>query len=186
LLNSSENVLAVESRGLLAAAGRLELLRLFQICENYIGETLNPGNVVEALNTAAEVKSERLNTCCVEFISTHQSDVQATKTLGNLDSDALKDLIAKSILPATSVLLGGSETTWSGVPSQVPSPIKVDTTSSPGDTASASKQAVIDKAPQINEEVKDTESLSHADGGKPKSYADAVDVIPHAAVGRVI
>lgn len=75
------------------------------MCEDHIGETLTPGNVVETLNLACEMKSERLDVCCSEFISAHQEDVQASKTLCDLHPDALKDLIAKSILPASTILL---------------------------------------------------------------------------------
>ena len=75
------------------------------MCEDHIGETLTPSNVVETLNLACELKSERLDVCCSEFISAHQEDVQASKTLCDLHPDALKDLIAKSILPASTILL---------------------------------------------------------------------------------
>lgn len=73
--------------------------------EDHIGETLTPSNVVATLNLACEIKSERLDICCSEFISAHQEDVQASKTLCDLHPDALKDLIAKSILPASTILL---------------------------------------------------------------------------------
>jgi hypothetical protein len=100
--------MAVQDRGLLKAAVRFKLSRLIQMCEDHIGETLTPANVVDTLNLASDLRSERLDVCCSEFLSAHQNEVLATKTLGNLHPEALKDLIAKSILPASSVLLAGA------------------------------------------------------------------------------
>jgi hypothetical protein len=100
--------MAVQDRGLLKAAVRFKLPRLIQMCEDHIGETLTPANVVDTLNLASDLRSERLDVCCSEFISAHQNEVLAMKTLGNLHPEALKDLIAKSILPASSVLLAGA------------------------------------------------------------------------------
>ena len=57
---------------------------------------------------AADIKSNRLDVCCTEFIANHQNDVLATNSLCNLHPEALKDLIAKSILPASSLLLAGA------------------------------------------------------------------------------
>lgn len=99
--------MAVQDRGLLKAAVRFKLPRLIQACEDHIGETLTPANVVDTLNLASDLKSERLDVCCSEFISAHQNEVLAMKTLGNLHPVALKDLIAKSMLPASFVLLAG-------------------------------------------------------------------------------
>lgn len=102
--------MAVQDRGLLKAAVRFKLPRLIQVCEDHIGETLTPANVVDTLNLASDLKSERLDVCCSEFISAHQNEVLAMKTLGNLHPVALKDLIAKSMLPASFVLLAGVTT----------------------------------------------------------------------------
>ena len=87
---------------------RFKLPRLIQICEDHIGETLTPDNVIDTLNFAADLKSERLDVCCSEFIAANQNSVLATRTLCNLRPEALKDLIAKSILPASSLLLAGA------------------------------------------------------------------------------
>jgi hypothetical protein len=103
--------MAVQDRGLLKAAVRFKLPRLIQMCEDHIGETLTPSNVVDTLNLASDLRSERLDVCCSEFISAHQNEVLAMKTLGNLHPEALKDLIAKSILPASSVLSAGATIT---------------------------------------------------------------------------
>jgi hypothetical protein len=103
--------MAVQDRGLLKAAVRFKLPRLIQMCEDHIGETLTPSNVVDTLNLASDLRSERLDVCCSEFISAHQNEVLAMKTLGNLHPEALKDLIAKSILPASSVSLAGATIT---------------------------------------------------------------------------
>lgn len=104
----SHDALAIHDRDLLAAAERYKLHRLIQIAEDHIGESLTPSNVIATLNLAAELKSERLDVCCSEFIATHQNDVLATNTLCHLHPDALRDLIGKSILPASSLLLSGA------------------------------------------------------------------------------
>lgn len=101
----SHHALAIHDRELLAAAVCFQLPRLVQLTEDHIGETLTPNNVIETLNLAADLKSERLDFCCSEFIAAHQSDVLATNTLCRLHPDALRDLISKSILPASSLLL---------------------------------------------------------------------------------
>jgi hypothetical protein len=97
----------VHSRPLLYAAHRFKLPRLIQICEDYVGETLTAENVIDILNTATELKSDRLHTCCSEFISTHETDVIATKTFKNLQTDALSDLVVSGILPISAMISSG-------------------------------------------------------------------------------
>jgi hypothetical protein len=100
----SDEVLSVHSGPLLYAAHRFKLPRLIQICEDYVGETLLPENVIDILNMATELKLDRLYTCCAEFIATHETDVIATKTFKNLHTDALKDLVVSGILPMSAMM----------------------------------------------------------------------------------
>ena len=101
----SETDLAQFSCSLLAGAVRLQITRLIQVCEDYIGETLTPEKVANVLNLAVEVKSERLDSCCSDFIASHINNVMATKTLSNLRPQALKNLITRSVIPASALLL---------------------------------------------------------------------------------
>ena len=87
--------MAVQDRGLLKAAVRFKLPRLIQMCEDHIGETLTPANVVDTLNLASDLRSERLDVCCSEFISAHQNEVLAMKTLGMV---VLVNLIGLAVL----------------------------------------------------------------------------------------
>jgi hypothetical protein len=100
----SDEVLSVHSRPLLSAAHRFKIPRLLQICEDYVGESLIPENVIDILNMATELKLDRLHTCCADFISTHETDVTVTKTFKNLRTDALKDLIVSGILPMSAMM----------------------------------------------------------------------------------
>lgn len=102
---NSETDLAQYSCSLLAGAARLQIPRLIQVCEDYIGETLTPEKVAKVLNLAVEVKSERLDICCSDFIASHINNVMATKTLSNLHPQALKNLITRSVIPASALLL---------------------------------------------------------------------------------
>jgi hypothetical protein len=94
----------MHSEPLLYAAHRFKLHRLIQICEDYVGETLTAEKVINILNMATELKLDRLHTRCSEFISTHERDVIATKTLKNLQADALKDLVVSGILPVSAMI----------------------------------------------------------------------------------
>ena len=94
----------MSSSKLLISAVKLNIPRLVQICEDYIGQTLTPEKVAEVLNLAVDVKSERLDSCCSDFIAAHVNNVMATKTLNNLRPQALKNLITRSVIPASSLL----------------------------------------------------------------------------------
>ena len=112
-LPKSETDLAQFSCPLLVGAVRLQIPRLIQICEDYIGETLTPEKVATVLNLAVEVKSERLDSCCSDFIAAHVNNVMATQTLSNLRPQALKNLITRSVIPATALLHPPSSPTQS-------------------------------------------------------------------------
>ena len=64
-----DELLAISSHDLLKAAARWKIERLEQLTEDYIGETLSPHNVVAALSLAIDLKKDRLEACCSEFIS---------------------------------------------------------------------------------------------------------------------
>ena len=64
-----DELLAVSSHELLKAAARWKIERLEHLTEDYIGETLSPHNVVAALSLAIDLKKDRLEACCSEFIS---------------------------------------------------------------------------------------------------------------------
>ena len=69
---------------------------LVKLCEDYIGNTLTPQGVVEVLNLAASLPSERLYICGCEFIAAHINDVLASHTLEQLRSETLKVLYSIS------------------------------------------------------------------------------------------
>ena len=140
----SDDALAIHDRELLAAAVYFQLPKLIKISEDHIGETLTPNNVIGTLNLAADLKSERLDFCCSEFIAAHQSDVLATNTLCRLHPDALRDLIGKSILPASSLLLA----------SAAPNTKSTATSLAAADGASAVTAAVQADINDLSEEVK--------------------------------
>lgn len=96
--------MSIHSKSLLSAAHRFKLPRLIQICEDYVGETLTAETVVDTLNMATELKLSRLHKCCSEFISTHETDIVATGTLKNLQTNALKDLVVSGILPKSTMI----------------------------------------------------------------------------------
>lgn len=106
----SYTMLATKGLTLLKAASHFELPKLVQICEDYIGESLTPEIVVTAFNLASELKLDRLTSCCSEFIATHLNNILATKTLQNLHPDALKGLIARSVIPAQSLQTSYTDT----------------------------------------------------------------------------
>lgn len=64
-----DELLSISSHELLKAATRWKIERLEQLTEDYIGETLSPHNVVAALSLAIDLKKDRLEACCSEFIS---------------------------------------------------------------------------------------------------------------------
>jgi hypothetical protein len=99
----SNTMLATRGLSLLKAASHFELPKLIQICEDYIGESLTPKVVVAAFNHASELKLDRLSICCSEFIAVHLNNILATKTLQDLHPDALKELIARSVIPTHSL-----------------------------------------------------------------------------------
>lgn len=107
-------MLAAFSCSILVVAVQLKIPKLVTICEDYIGETLTPDKVAGILNLAVDVQSERLDSCCSDFIAAHVNNVMATKTLKNLRPQALKNLITRSVIPASSLLVPG--------PSPTPSP----------------------------------------------------------------
>jgi len=99
----SNTMLATRGLSLLKAAAHFELPKLIQICEDYIGESLTPIVVVAVFNVASESKLDRLSNCCSEFIAVHLNNILATKTLQDLHPDALKELIARSVIPTHSL-----------------------------------------------------------------------------------
>ena len=150
--------MALQDRGLLKAAVRFKLPRLIRMCEDHIGETLTPANVVDTLNLASDLRSERLDVCCSEFLSAHQNEVLAMKTLCNLHPEALKDLIAKSILPASSVLLASVT------------------------TIALSEESSGEKKNQLLEETKDVISANNASELSEQKLMIDADFIPAADV----
>ena len=55
-------------------------------------------------NLAVQIKSDRLASCCSDFISAHINCVLSTNTLHNLNSDTLKNLISRSVILAPTLL----------------------------------------------------------------------------------
>lgn len=137
------------SKVLFIAANRFNLTRLIHICEDYIGETLTPATVADALNLG--LKSERLNKCCAEFIAANQQSVLASKTLNKIDPDILKDLIARTILPASSLL-------------SFPSPAKVITKDiATPDIKGEKTEKAFDKGEMVEEDVRKEEKSTPSD-----------------------
>lgn len=77
---------------------------LISHCEDYIGETLTPDTVAAMFNLAVQIKSDRLASCCSDFITAHINCVLSTNTLHNLNSDTLKNLISRSVILAPTLL----------------------------------------------------------------------------------
>ena len=77
---------------------------LISHCEDYIGETLTPDTVAAMFNLAVQIKSDRLASCCSDFITAHINCVLSTNTLHNLNSDTLKNLISRSAILAPTLL----------------------------------------------------------------------------------
>lgn len=100
----SHDALATSSPLLLAVATKLKIPGLISHCEDYIGETLTPDTVAEMFNLAVQIKSDRLASCCSDFISAHINCVLSTNTLHNLNSDTLKNLISRTAILAPTLL----------------------------------------------------------------------------------
>lgn len=102
---NSNDVLAKSSDLLLVLASKLKIPRLITICEDYIGETLTPDRVAAVLNLAVDVQSDRLERCCSDFIAAHINNVLAANTLRELKPQALKNLITRSVIPTSALLV---------------------------------------------------------------------------------
>ena len=100
----SHDALATSSTILLTAASKLKVPGLISHCEDYIGETLTPDTVAAMFNLAVQIKSDRLASCCSDFITAHINCVLSTNTLHNLNSDTLKNLISRSVILAPTLL----------------------------------------------------------------------------------
>ena len=100
----SHDALATSSPLLLTVAIKLKIPGLISHCEDYIGETLTPDTVAEMFNLAVQIKSDRLASCCSDFISAHINCVLSTNTLHNLNSDTLKNLVSRSAILAPTLL----------------------------------------------------------------------------------
>ena len=85
-------------------ATKLKIPGLISHCEDYIGETLTPDTVAAMFNLAVEAKSDRLASCCSDFITAHINCVLSTNTLHNLNSETLKNLISRSVILAPTLL----------------------------------------------------------------------------------
>jgi hypothetical protein len=97
--------LAKSSDLLLVLASKLKIPRLITICEDYIGETLTPDRVAAVLNLAVDIQSDRLERCCSDFIAAHINNVLAANTLRELKPQALKNLITRSVIPTSALLV---------------------------------------------------------------------------------
>ena len=102
---NSNDVLAKSSDLLLVLASKLKIPRLITICEDYIGETLTPDRVAAVLNLAVDIQSDRLERCCSDFIAAHINNVLAANTLRELKPQALKNLITRSVIPTSALLV---------------------------------------------------------------------------------
>lgn len=97
--------MAKSSDLLVALASKLKIPRLINICEDYIGETLTPDRVAAVLNLAVDIQSDRLERCCSDFIAAHINNVLAANTLRELKPQALKNLITRSVIPTSALLV---------------------------------------------------------------------------------